>query len=231
MLAAVAVMLGTLVQTTTGFGLSLLSAPFLIAAYRAPDGVQLNLALSMLTNLALLAREHRGVDVRAAGLLLLPAVVAAVPVSYAVRRTPPGPMTVIAGLVCLLAVIALARGRELRRLTGRAGTMAVGAVSGGMNATAGVSGPPVVLFVANARWPMAMARPTMQLHFFGLNVVTIVALGWPDRFPLGLLAGFAAGLVAGAFVVRRLPEAVARPATLGLAALGSVLAIARGLAG
>ena len=229
LLAAVAVALGAVAQTTTGFGFSLLSAPFLIAAYQAPTGVQLNLMLSLVVNLAVLAREHRRVDFRAAGLLLAPAVAAAVPVGYAVRQSPAGPVTVIAGVICLAGVMALARGRELPSVTGRAGTMAVGAVSGGMNATAGIGGPPVVLFAVNAGWPPAMARPTMQLFFLGLNLVTIASLGRPDRFPLAVVAGFAVGVVAGALMVGRWPEAAVRRATLALAAAGSVLAIARGL--
>ncbi|MDQ3946780.1 MAG: sulfite exporter TauE/SafE family protein, partial [Actinomycetota bacterium] len=207
LLAAVAVALGAVAQSATGFGFSLVSAPFLIAAYRAPTGVRLNLVFSLVINLALLAREHRRVDLRAAGLLLVPATVVTVPVALAVRRSQPGPMTVMAGLMCLAGVAALARGRQFRGMSGLAGTAAAGAVSGGMNAAAGISGPPVVLFAINARWPLERARPTMQLFFFGLNAVTLASLGWPDRLPLGVVIGFAAGVVAGALLAGRLPEA------------------------
>jgi hypothetical protein len=231
LLAAVAVALGAVTQTATGFGFSLVSAPFLIAAYRAPTGVQITVLLSLLVNLAVLGREHRRTDVRAAGLLILPAVAVAVPLGYLVRQSPPGPATVVAGLVCLAAVTALAAGQRFHGLDTPAGRLAVGAVSGGMNATAGMSGPPVALFAAHARWPLAMARPTMQLVFLSINLTTIVGLGWPDRLPLGVLAGFAAGISAGAVVVGRLPEAIVRPATLAVAGVGSVLAIARGLSG
>ena len=229
LLAATAVALGVVAQTATGFGFSLVSAPFLVAAYRAPAGVQLTVVLSVVVNLSVLAREHRGVDFRAVWLMFVPAVAAAVPVAYALRRSSPGPATVVAGVICLAGVVALARGREFQGVTGRAGTLAVGALSGGMNATAGMSGPPVVLFAFNARWPLAMARPTMQLFFLGLNVVTIASLGWPERFPLAVLVGFLAGVVIGTQVAGRLPAAVVRPATLALAGLGSVLAVARGL--
>jgi hypothetical protein len=231
LLAVVAVALGALAQFATGFGFSLVSAPFLVAAYRAPTGVQVNLVLSVLINLLMLAREHRHVDVRAAGLLLVPAMVATVPVGYVVRHSRPGPLTVIAGVICLAGVAALASGRQFRGMSGRAGTLVVGAVSGGMNATAGMSGPPAVLFAVNARWPVERARPTLQVFFLGLNMVTLAALGWPDRLPVGVVAGFAAGVLAGALLVGRLPEAAVRPATLALAAVGSVLAIVRGLTG
>ncbi|MGH8972393.1 MAG: sulfite exporter TauE/SafE family protein [Acidimicrobiia bacterium] len=229
LLAAVAVAVGAVVQWATGFGFSLVCAPFLIAAYKAPTGVQLNLVLSVVVNLALLTREHRRIDYRAVGLLLVPAMVAAVPAAYVVRHARTGPLTVVAGLICLAGVVALARGRELRGLAGRSGTAVVGVVSGGMNAAAGISGPPVVLYAVNARWPVDRARPTLQLFFLGLNVVTLASLGVPDRLPLPIVAGFAAGVLGGAALAGRLPEAAVRPATLALAGAGSVLAVVRGL--
>jgi uncharacterized protein len=228
LLATVAVAVGVAAQALTGFGFSLVSAPFLVAAYRAPTGVQLNLVLSLAVNLAVLAREHRHVDRRAAGLLMGPALVAVLPAAYAARRLSSASMTVAAGVVCLLAVGVLARGRALRRGRGRAGTAVVGFVSGAMN-VAGISGPPVVLFALGAGWPAQRARPTMQLFFLGLNVVTIVSLGRPDRFPPGLAAGFAVGVLGAARFGGRPSTASLRKATLAIAAAGSTLAIVRGL--
>jgi uncharacterized membrane protein YfcA len=229
LLAAVAVAVGVAAQAVTGFGFSLVSAPFLIAAYRAPTGVQLNLLLSMAVNVAVLVREHRHVDHRAAGLLLAPALVAVVPAAYAVRRLSPGPLTVAAGVVCLAAVAGLAGGRHVRWGNGRAGMAAIGFLSGGMNVVAGISGPPVVLFALGAQWPPERTRSTLQLFFLGLNVVTLASLGWPSQLPVGLAAGFAAGLAAGALLAGRSSTAALRTATLAIAAAGSTLAIIRGL--
>jgi uncharacterized membrane protein YfcA len=229
LLAAGAVAAGVVAQAVTGFGFSLVSAPFLIAAYRAPTGVQLNLLLSLAVNVAVLSREHRHADRRAAVLLLVPAVVAIVPAAYVARRLSAGPLTVAAGLVCLAAVAALATGGRLRRLTGRAGTAVVGLLSGVMNVVAGISGPPVVLFALNAQWPPERVRPTMQLFFVGLNALTLLSLGRPDRLPAVLLVGFAAGLAGGALLAGRPSGPAVRAATLAIAAAGSVLAVARGL--
>jgi uncharacterized membrane protein YfcA len=227
-LAALAVAVGVAAQAVTGFGFSLVSAPFLIAAYRAPTGVQLNLLLSMAVNLAVLSREHRHADRRAALLLLAPALVAIIPAAYAVRRLSPGPLTVAAGLVCLAAVAALAAGGRLPRVTGWTGTTLVGLLSGAMNVIAGISGPPVVLFALNAQWPPQRTRPTMQLFFLGLNVMTLVSLGWPHQLPAGPVIGFAIGWLAARFFGHRPSPTAIRRGTLILAAAGSALAIIRG---
>lgn len=229
LLAAVAVAVGVSVQAVTGFGFSLVSAPFLVAAYQAPTGVQLNMVLSMAVNLAVIAREHRHVDGRAAGLLLLPALMAVIPAAYAARRLSSGPLTVAAGAVCLVAVAALAGGREFRRGTGRVGTALVGFLSGAMNVVAGISGPPVVLFALGARWPPERSRATLQLFFIGLNLATLASLGWPDRLPAGLGIGFTVGVIAAVRMGDRPSAAAMRTATLAIAAVGSALAVGRGL--
>ena len=229
LLAAVAVAAGVTAQAVTGFGFSLVCAPFLIAAYRAPTGVQLNLLLSMAVNVAVLTREHRHVDRRAAMLLLAPALVAIVPTAYLARRVSAGPLTVAAGLVCLAAVAALAAGLRLRRVRGWGGTVLVGALSGAMNVVAGISGPPVVLFAVNAQWPPERIRPTMQLFFLGLNALTLASLGLPHHLPPLLVVGFAAGWLIARFLGHRPSTTAVQRGTLFLAAAGGVVAVLRGL--
>ena len=231
LLAAVAVGVGSAIQALTGFGFSLVSAPFLIAAYQAPSGVQLNLLLGVILNAFFLLREIRDIDARAAAHLLGPALAVTLPAGYVVRRLATGPLTVAAGVVCLAGVTALATGRELRLLSGRRGAATAGVASAAMNAVAGMSGPPVVLYAVNAGWRPACARPTLQLYFLCLNGAALAVLGWPAHIPVGLVPSVAAGVVLGARLARRPSDALVRRATLLAAGAGSLLAVARGLIG
>jgi uncharacterized protein len=223
------VAVGAVAQATTGFGFSLVSAPFLIAAYRAPLGVQLNLVLSVIINVGLLVRGRHQADVRRALVLLVPAALATVVVGAVIRNVDHGPLTIVAGVVCLVGTAALASGVTFHRLEGSGATAAVGAASGAMNVTAGIGGPPIALFAVNAGWAPEVARPTMQVFFLGINAVALTTLGTPDELPLGPLAGLAIGLVMGRFALRRVPPQTIRRLTLALAAIGSVLAIVRGV--
>lgn len=227
--AALAVLFGAVAQAVTGFGFSLVSAPFLVAAYGAPDGVQVNLTLSVGLNLLLLVGGRRHLDARAASRLLGPAVVGTLVVGWLIRGTRSDAVTVVAGLLCLVGVVAVARGRTVRRLTGRVGTAVVGALSGAMNVAAAIGGPPVVLFGATAGWTPEVARPTLQLFFLGINLVALVSLGLPDEVRTWLWAATGAGLVAGSVVSRRLRDDHVRAAVLVTAAAGSLLAVGRGL--
>jgi uncharacterized membrane protein YfcA len=227
--AAVAVLFGAVAQAVTGFGFSLVSAPFLVAAYGAPTGVQLNLLLSTVVNVVLLATGWRHLDRRSAVGLLVPAVVVTVAVGLSIRGSRSDGLTVLAGLLCLAGVLVVSRGRTLRRLTGPAGTAAVGALSGAMNVVAGIGGPPVVLFGTTAGWPPQVARPTLQSFFLGINVVALATLGLPHRLPWGVAGAGLVGIGLGHAAARRLGADEVRRAVLVTAGAGSLLAVVRGL--
>jgi uncharacterized membrane protein YfcA len=227
--AAVAVLFGAVAQAVTGFGFSLVSAPFLVAAHGAPTGVQLNLLLSTGLNLLLLTSGRHHLDQRAAVRLLVPAIAATVVVGALIRGSQDDRLTVVAGLLCLVGVAAVARGRSLQRITGMVGTVLVGSLSGAINVVAGIGGPPVVLFGTTAGWSPEVARPTLQAFFLGINVVGLATLGLPDDLPWSLVAAGVVGLVAGQVMARRLHPDQVRTAVLVTAAAGSLLAVVRGL--
>ena len=226
--AAAAVGAGAVAQAVTGFGFSLVSAPFLVAAAAAPRGVEWNLVLSAGLNLVLLARGWRLVRWPEVVRLLAPAVVATVGVGYLARHADHRALTVAAGSLCLLATALAASGWRRRRRPGAVGAIAAGGISGAMNVVAGIGGPPVVVYGLTAGWPAEVARPTLQAFFLGINTVAIPSLGVtsvPPALPVALVLG----ILVGAAVVRRLSEQAVRSAVLLIAAAGSGLAILRGV--
>jgi uncharacterized membrane protein YfcA len=103
-----------------------------------------------------------------------------------------------------------------------------------MNTAGGVGGPAAAMYATNAAWPPASLRPTLQVYFLGLNVVTVIALG-PVRPATGiaavLLLALVAGLVAGSLLAERLEVASIRWAILALSFAGGLVAVGRGLFG
>ena len=194
----------------------------------------MNLVLSVLVNIALLAREHRHADVKSAALLMVPAGVATFGVGAIVRSSHAShkdALTIAAGVLCLAGAAAVASGIRSHHAAGVVGTAVAGAVSGGMNVAAGIGGPPVVLFALNAKWPPQRSRPTLQVFFLGINLLAITSLGLPPELPIGIFIGLGVGVAAGTLLVGHIDEDRARAATLAVAAIGGVLAILRGILG
>jgi len=224
---------GAAAQAVTGFGFSLVAAPVLVLVVGPHASVRLLNLLAIGVNGLMLAREWRATRLGQATRLLVPAVVVTPLAAWAVHRTDPPVLSAVVGAVLVGTALVLLSGLRAEGLAGRRGALGAGAVSAAMNTASGVGGPAVALYALNAGWPPEMARPTLQVYFLGLNLLSLVALG-PARLPplagAGLAAAVVGGFAAGAVLSRRLRgEAVAR-AVLVLSLAGGAAALVHGLA-
>ena len=228
----VAVLVGTLAQSISGIGFALVCGPLLVAALGAQDGVRLSVLLSLVLNSVLLARLWREVDVRTTLLLLVPAALTTPLWAVLSRRLPERAGAAAAGAVVVIGVAVLALGLRWHAARGRRGAVAAGALGALTNVLAGVAGPVVALWAANAEWPQRTQRASLQAFFLGLNCVALPSLGTP-RVGAGLLAGcllaLAGGALLGAPLSRRVSEAAARRTTLALAGAGGAVVLVRAL--
>jgi hypothetical protein len=229
---ALAVLLGAVAQSVSGIGFVLVCGPLLVASLGAVDGVRLAVVLSLVVNVAVLARTYRLADLRTALLLLVPAAAVTPVVAVLVRAAPARLAAGLAGASAVAGALALASGLRWEAARGRAGAIAAGVVSGAMNVVAGIGGPAIALYGANAEWPATAMRSTAQVYFLCLNVVALVSLG-PPHVAAGVLVAcvvaLTAGLLAGAAVARRVDESTARRVTLSLAAAGGLVVLVRSL--
>ncbi|HJR26915.1 MAG TPA: sulfite exporter TauE/SafE family protein [Acidimicrobiales bacterium] len=227
--AALSVLFGSIASVVAGFGFALVCSPFLVAAYGAPDGVQINLLVSGILSMLLLFSGWEHLDRPSTVRLLVPAALATVALGIPLRGSDTDGLATVAGGLCLVGVAVVAFGRPLHRVTTRVGTTLVGLVSGAMNVVAGISGPPVVMFGATIGWAPRVARTTLQAYFLGINIVALATLGLPDRVPLVIVLAMVAGLLLGRPLAERLAPERIRSVGLALAAVGSVLAMVRGV--
>jgi hypothetical protein len=231
-LVAVAVAAGALAQAVSGFGFSLVAAPAFVVVTGALNGVRLVNLLALVVNIGLLSAERRTAVPRNALLLLLPALVVAPITATLAHHADADVLSVVAGSLTVSTALVLAAGVRSRHLHGVAGAIGAGTVSSAMNVVSGVGGPAAAMYAVNAHWPPHAMRPTLQLYFLGLNVVSLAALGlaFPKPAPsVVLLVSLGVGLVVGLGVARRLPPHAVRVAVLGLAIAGGTVAILRGI--
>ena len=226
-----AVVLAAATQRVTGVGFALVSAPLLVLGAGPVTGVLLANALSLATNLVVLAQTWREVEFRRVLLLVIPAVVC-VPLGQALARTlPQAPLIIGIGVLVLAGLAAVQFLPRLEALAGTAGMVGAGALSGFMNVTAGVGGPAIALYAAASRWEHQRFVGSIQLYFALLNTASIAAKGFPSlpaRQVALLTAALALGLLIGRWAAMRLSVVRARQATLGLAAFGALATIIKG---
>ncbi|WP_219414238.1 sulfite exporter TauE/SafE family protein [Pseudonocardia nigra] len=231
-LIAVAVLVGAGTQRITGLGFALVSAPFLVLLLGPFTGVLLANALSLVSNLVVLAQTRRAVETRRALLLAVPALIAIVPGAWVARTLPAPLLAITAGGLVLVALIAVLASERARVLRGTPGAVTAGVMSGFMNVTAGVGGPAISLYALSTGWAHRSFVATVQLYFVLLNAASIAAKGWPDLSPATwVVAGgaLALGAAAGHRLARLVPPDRARALVAFLAILGSAATVGKAL--
>lgn len=223
---------GVVAERVVGLGLSLVAAPLLALAIGPLETVRLLVLVALPINLGNTLLLRRSVSRPDVIRIAIPAVLLMPVFALAVQHTPKPLLTVLAGLACVGAAGLIASGRRVPGLHGTVGAIGAGGASAALNAIAGLSGPPVALYAANAGWLRDRLRGNLQAYFLALGLVAIPSLGLP-RLPLeGMLAAGAAavvGFVTGAVLAGSISERAVRAAVLVASAAGGLSAIGFGL--
>ena len=225
-LAAAAVLLGAAAQSVSGIGFALVSGPLLFTVFGAREGVRVAVVLSMLVNIAVLAREHRAVMWRKVLSVLVTALAVTPLLVHLLSGAHPRLLRAAAGLVIVLGVAVVAAGRTVD--TGLPGAVGAGLASAVMNVLASAGGPAIAVYATGARWDPLRLRATLQAYFLALNVVTVLTLGrphWSFVRAATLVVALGVGAVAGSFVAPRVSARMARGVTLALAAAGGAAVV------
>lgn len=215
-LVAAAVLVGGLLTGASGFGFALATTPVLIWLLDPITLVVANLCLSVPLRLPIVAADVRHLNRAIAGplivggLLGLPLGVALLELlSRENAKLMLSLTVVVAGLSYLASPEWIAPVRRGRVVWGAL----VGLASGALTTSSSLSGPPVVLWLANQQLDKRRFRVTMSVTGLVLNVVGLLLLLTMGRagpslliLPLILLPVAAGGAMIGHRVLRQLTD-------------------------
>ncbi len=185
--AGVAVLAGAALQSATGFGFALVSAPLLFAATTPAHAVGLLMVLGLVVNLMTLGTEGRRPEplVRESLVMLAWAIPGTVVGVIALRALDSTALQICVtlGVFATLAVRWLAQ----RRPDAGNGdppawaAPAAGLASGALTTSTTTAGPPVVLYMLARGAPPVQTRDTLTTTFIGFTVIGVVALLFSGR--------------------------------------------------
>jgi uncharacterized membrane protein YfcA len=228
------IVLGASVQRMSGVGFALVAVPALVLLLGPAEGVALaNCAAGGVSAVGLAGCWR---EVRPAAIMpLVAAAVCAVPAgAWVAARLPEPGLLAGVGIVVCVAVLLVMGGVRVAALRGAGGAVTAGAVSGFMNASAGLGGPALSLYAVNAEWTVREFVPNAQFYQVVVNAVSLAVNGTPRlAAPVWLLvlAGIGAGAVIGKVLAERVPEKRARLVVLLLALAGGLTTLGKGLWG
>lgn len=236
-----AVLVGTVLQRICGTGVGLVVAPTFAVLLGGANGVFLTNTTTFLSGLLLTLALWRRVDWREWALICGYGLVGTIPGALLVKWLTGAVLQLVVGGVVLLAMAVILRQGEAAERRGPLVTAGAGAAAGLLNVTAGVAAPAVVMYSRVTRWNQQEYAATTQPIFMTLAVTSLgtkflVGASHPASLPsawlfAGILVMMLLGLWAGTGLARKVPAERARALALGLAGLGAVLAIVRGVLG
>jgi len=216
--AGVAIALGAALQSATGFGFALVSAPLVFAALGPQEAIGTLLVLGTEVSLLMLAAERRrprplGRDAAVMVAAALPGALAGVAVLRSLDAVTLQ-VAVTLGVVATLLVRRLASRRAEPSRRPAWAAPAAGFTAGALSTSTNTSGPPLLLHLMGRGADPVRVRDTITVCFLGLSAVSVAAL-WLTRTSgavpdAGVLAATVPLVAIGTLLGRRLFSRLAR---------------------
>jgi uncharacterized membrane protein YfcA len=218
------VAIGSCIQSSVGFGLGLIAAPFLFLIYPPLVPGPL-MASSIALTLLIALRERDAIDFHGLGFAVIGRVVGTLAAALVWTVLPSENFDFLfVALVLLGVALSLS---SLRIEPKPATATAAGALSGFMGTLSSIGGPPMALLYQRERGPRI--RGTLSGHFVIGAIISLVALAAVGKYgraeiilSIELLPAILAGYLASSWVRESVDRIGARPFVLGLSVLAAV---------
>ena len=230
---SVCICASAVVGGATGFGASLIAAPFmLLAGFNVEDVVIINLVAGVVTRIGVSLRLRSHIDWRRVTLLVAGSLPGACLGALPVLAFPEHALKRVVGIVVVLCGLGMAAARlQQPYVPSTRAQVAAGFASGFLSTTTSLNGPPIALVLARAGLPPLSFIADLAAYFTLTNAVSLlILLGrgplpadilWPD-LPV-LVAIATVGNFLGLRIARKLPARGFRAAVIGLVILVGVL--------
>jgi uncharacterized membrane protein YfcA len=230
--AVAIIIFGSVVQGTIGFGLGLLSAPFI--AISIPDAIPVTLVLVAWPIGGVTAlREHHALDRKSLPWMLVGAVPGTVIGLVIIQLATQDALAVLVGFSTLLGVLATIVSPPIPVTPATASSAGfIGNITG---TAASVGGPPVALLFQHHRGPTV--RATLGAYFAISATLSVVGYGVTGEITLDrvlLALALLPAMLFGAWASKHFHGLVdrgwLRPSVLALSSIAGAIAVVRGLA-
>ena len=167
----IAILAAGVVRGYSGFGFSMISVVSLSLILPPAEVVPVILLLEVLASAWLLPRVWRQVHWKSLSWLSVGVVLGTPAGVYLLATLPARPMRMTTALVVMILVVLLWRGFHLKEMPGRGKIVATGVVSGILNGSTAIGGPPVILFYFSGPAGVAVSRASLIVFFLGTDVL------------------------------------------------------------
>lgn len=203
LLGVVVVLAAGFTQGLTSFGFALIATPILGQIIPLQQTVPIVVILSLCTNGIVFASCYKHADIRKIWLLILSSLLAAPLGTYLLLFLSGDTLKLATGVLIIIVATLQLAGKSFPVKRDKLAYLPVGALSGLLNGSISMSGPPVALFLSNQGVGKETFRANISVYGIFLNMVTILTYlygGLLTRETLHYTVWFAPSMLIGVFV-------------------------------
>ena len=230
------IFVASFIQGLTAFGFSLLAVPMLVVFLSPKVVVPVMIIYSLLLNIYLFIEARKDVMLKRIIPLIICGI-AGIPFgAWILKALEPQVLKIFIGVAITFFAILFILGFRRKVKNEKRAFLPIGFLSGILNGSISMSGPPVILFFSNQGMRKNVFRANLIVYFLTLNIFSI-----PVFFLSGLLTeevvthslhylpGLLAGAVAGNAMAHKVQENRFRKIALVVILLSGVLSILSGM--
>ena len=209
------ILIASILQTSTGFGFSILATPFLLLLFKPVEAIQINLILSLLISSALIMKIRKDINFGILKRFVIGSF-AGLPIGIILFLSLDldGLKLGVSILILLLTVLLIFK---FRISQSKKTDLFIGGISGSLTTSIGMPGPPILLYFSGTDTKKEVLRSTtlafyLFIYFVSL-ILQIIFAGTNSTAWLASLWGIplvAAGLYIGQLLFGRINQPVFR---------------------
>ena len=223
LITSLIIFIASAVQGAVGFGFVLIVAPLLTVFLPLKILVPAFILFGLVVNTMIIFSVWRLISLKEIWVLIVMGILG-IPIGvYGLNKLDPEILKFIIGIVILFTSLAMYKGYKLNLKNKSLSFSIAGFISGILNGSISMSGPPIVLFLANEGYDKNKFRANTNAYFIITNVITIITLALNGyitadviKFTSSNLISLILGTIFGIYISKKINEQTFKKAILML---------------
>ncbi|MGD6778176.1 sulfite exporter TauE/SafE family protein [Sutcliffiella horikoshii] len=166
------ILIASVLQTSTGFGFSILATPFLLLLFKPSEAIQINLILSLIISMALIMKIRKDIDFGILGRFVAGSIIG-LPIGMTIfLLIDIDRLKLAVSLIILVLTVMLVLKFRIKQNKKR--DLLVGGLSGLFTTSIGMPGPPLLLYFSGTNTEKEKLRGTTLAFFLFIYFVSLV---------------------------------------------------------
>ncbi|KOY83039.1 sulfite exporter TauE/SafE family protein [Lysinibacillus macroides] len=167
------ILAAAILQTSTGFGFSIMATPFLLLLFLPQEAMQINIILSLVISLSLIWKVRQDIDVALLKKVMIGSVVGAPFGSLLFAFVNVTTFKLLIAILLIGLTILLMKNLSIQQTSGR--DYGVGFISGMLTTSIGMAGPPLLLYFASTHRNKETIRAVSIAYYIFIYLISLLS--------------------------------------------------------